>query len=394
MQNHKLPQELRIAMRRIALTLLAAVAGTPVGAVGTVAPTVQDDPQRLPVFREVHRIGVLDGDSPYLLGAVRSLTADAGREVVVVLDASDHRIAAFTFTGEFVAEAGGFGEGPGELKSPNAILAADSHVHVVDFGTNRINRFVWEADSLRYAGYTRSAVMGATNLCRIDGDYFVAEYVLGDPEQRFIHRFGDSSEVTSSFGQPFLTGDEIMSAATDQSRFVCDPERGALYVLSHAVPRVRGYSAGGALLWETDLPDVESVHIEREPDGDILWRPPEGRTTTDRCLPLSIVPGGEHLLVQCQVGVWGQKTDPGAPARSFMIDAGNGEILAETRDIPRIDLFAGGFAFSSREYPFPQIVVYEWRWGRADRKGAREGGGGGLSRRTRPFKAGPRGLST
>lgn len=353
-------------MRGIALTLLAAVAGTTSGAAGAVAPTVQDDPRRLPVLREVRRIGVLDGDSPYLLGTVRSLTADTEREVVVVLDASDHRIAAFTFMGEFVAEAGGHGEGPGELKSPNAILAADSHVHVVDFGTNRISRFGWDADSLRYTGYTRSPVMGATNLCRIDGDYFVAEYVLGDPGQRFIHRFGDSSKVKSSFGQPFLTGDEMLSAATDQSRFVCDPERGALYVLSHTVPRLRGYSAGGTLLWETELPDVEPVHIEREPDGSILWRPPEGKTTTDRCLPLSIVPGGELLLVQCQVGVWGQRTDPGAPARSFVIDAGNGAILAETRDIPRVDLFAGGFAFSGQEYPFPQIVVYEWRWGGGD----------------------------
>ena len=309
-------------------------------------------------FSESHRLGLLEGDPTRMFGEISGIAVDAGRGGVFILDELQHRLSAFTLSGEFIASAGGEGEGPGEFLRPVAVIADDAAVHVLDWGANRITRFALDSEGLRHAGETQLPLLGAINFCRFGDDYLVMRY---DESRRgrIIHRIDPDANVVSSFGSPFVEGSAFMANATDDGRVVCDEEHGRIYALSRAVPRVRGYSTDGALLWETELPGVEIAIIVDEGSG-ISWSAPQGRSTNDRPVTLLAVPGGQ-VLVQCQEGVWGEATDLEAVARSFLIDGEDGTILDESRDLPRIELLSGSLVLSKVADLVPQVVIHEWR---------------------------------
>lgn len=307
-------------------------------------------------FSESHRLGVLEGDPARMFGEVSGVAVDAGRGTVFILDELGHRLSAFTLSGEFIASAGGGGEGPGEFLRPVAVIADEAAVHALDWGANRITRFALDSDGLRHTGETQLPLSGATSFCRLGDDYLVMRYDEGR-DGRILHRIDLDANVVSSFGSPFVEGSAFMANATDDGRLVCDEDHGRVYALSRAVPRVRGYSTNGALLWDIELPGVE-IAIITEEGGGISWSPPRGRRTNDRPVTLLTVPGG-RILVQCQEGVWGEATDLEAVARSFLIDGEDGTILDESRDIPRIELLSGSLALSKLDDLVPQVVIRE-----------------------------------
>ncbi|WP_428277650.1 6-bladed beta-propeller [Candidatus Palauibacter sp.] len=306
-------------------------------------------------FREIGRIGVLDGDSQ-MFGAVTALAADEGRGVLFVLDRLRYRVSAFTTAGRFIDWAGGRGEGPGEFTRPVAMVSAGGSVQVVDWGQNRLTRFQFDSNNLAYADELRLPVAGPTRVCLLDDDLIFLRYQEGSGS--IIHRVDQAADLTSSFGLPFVAGDDFMAAATDDGLLACDSTYRRVYAASRAVPRVRGYSANGVLLWDLELPGVETAVITREPSG-VRWNPPIGRSTNDR--PVTLIPTSEgRLLLQVQEGMWGQATDPATVARTFLIDGERGEILDESHVIPRIELFSGNLAFSKVADPVPRILIYEW----------------------------------
>ncbi len=311
-------------------------------------------------FSEVGRLGVLEGDPTQMFGDVTALSVDESRGVLFVLDRLGHRLSAFTIAGEFIDWAGGQGAGPGEFTRPVAMVSAWGSVHVVDWGQNRLTRFQLDSDNLGYAGELRLPVAGPTKVCLLDDALFLLRYQEGSGH--IVHRVDQAANLASSFGSPFVEGDAFMAAATDDGLLACDDAYGRVYVVSRAVPRARGYSANGALLWDIELPGVETAVITRE-RGVVRWNPPPGRSTNDRPVTLVPAPGG-RFLVQVQEGVWGQATDPATVARTFLIDGESGEILDESYDIPRIELFSGDLAFSRVAEPVPHVVIREWTWSR------------------------------
>lgn len=306
-------------------------------------------------FREIRRIGVLDGDAE-MFGDVTALSVDESRGILFVLDRLRYRISAFTTAGQFIDWAGGRGEGPGEFTRPVAMVSDERWVQVVDWGQNRLTRFQLSGEDLVHADELQLPIAGPNKVCLLDTDLVFLRYQQSSGN--IIHQVDQTAKLTSAFGFPFVADDALMAAATDDGLLACDGTYHRVYAVSRAVPRVHGYSAGGALLWDLELPSVETAVITREPHG-VHWEPPIGRNTNDR--PVTLIPtSGGRLLVQVQEGVWGQATDPSTVARTFLIDGESGEILDESHAIPRIELLSGRLAFSKVAEPVPQVLIYEW----------------------------------
>lgn len=69
-------------------------------------------------------IGTLDGDDPYLLGAVAGLDVDA-RGRVYVVDRHAQNVRVFSAQGEHLRTIGLGGEGPGEFLAPDCVRVTD-----------------------------------------------------------------------------------------------------------------------------------------------------------------------------------------------------------------------------------------------------------------------------
>lgn len=78
----------------------------------------------------VDSIGVLMGDSNYVLGAIADFTTLPGGRPVI-LDRIKGTVSVFDGTGEFLYSFGGFGEGPGEFQYPMCMTSLSSGMFVV-----------------------------------------------------------------------------------------------------------------------------------------------------------------------------------------------------------------------------------------------------------------------
>ncbi len=215
---------------------------------------------------------------------------------------------------------------------------------------------------LAYTGATRLPTTGGWEFCLFDGDYVVLkyEYTRGGTT---IHRFDQAGNVELSFGVPFLQGDGVMLNLTDIGLLACDSASQRIYTASTAVPQVQGYTEDGNLLWTTGLPGLAGSVIERTPTG-VRWSLPEGRDTFERIVTLSIV-SADRLLVQYEEQEWDPLAGGGSEVGSFLIDAASGAIVAtsEYGEVPRIAVFAEGYAYGEVADPFPEVRVYQWRQG-------------------------------
>ncbi len=106
----------------VPLLLAALFATRPLAAQEVIELPARD--QRIdPTFKEVHRVGVVDGESWEMFGSVERVGFDAVGNLYVFdlagRRSQDARIAVFDRTGAFVHQFGSAGEGPGEFRRPS-----------------------------------------------------------------------------------------------------------------------------------------------------------------------------------------------------------------------------------------------------------------------------------
>lgn len=76
-----------------------------------------------------------------------------GQGHIFVPEASSHRISVFDLDGRFVTAWGSWGEAPGQLKFPEAVaIASDGTVYVSDFSNDRVQVFTSGGGFLRVLG--------------------------------------------------------------------------------------------------------------------------------------------------------------------------------------------------------------------------------------------------
>lgn len=137
----------------------------------TVVVRVADTPTwgPAPELVEEVRIGTVDGDPNYTLGLVRSLAVASSGDLWI-LDGLSVSIRRFSASGEYIADVGRAGEGPGEFSFPLEVRRdGDGVMMVLDPANARIHRFdeqgeVLESFPVRAGGHFVSRVIPSMQL--------------------------------------------------------------------------------------------------------------------------------------------------------------------------------------------------------------------------------------
>ncbi len=158
-----------------------------------------------PVFQEVFRVGVLDGEPWEMFATIPRVAFDA-RGNLYVFDrapgssSADLRVVIFDPSGAFVREFGSVGDGPGEFRQPRSYaVLRDGTVVVGDIGHEAYQLFDPTGEFLRLVRMAR------TETSRRVGDVTVTLQVVRaiqpDPRGGAVYTLEDAETTDSTAGE-------------------------------------------------------------------------------------------------------------------------------------------------------------------------------------------------
>ncbi|GEM_PF-1214413 len=125
--------------------LIAVFTGCGVAPSGSEANTDTELQIQVDTLIPMDSIGVLMGDSSYMLGSIADFTTFPGGKPVI-LDQLKGTVSVFDSTGVFLNSFGGLGEGPGEFQYPFAVTRLSSGLVVVAGARGKMTVFDGNGD--------------------------------------------------------------------------------------------------------------------------------------------------------------------------------------------------------------------------------------------------------
>lgn len=304
-------------------------------------------------YRTGLRVGSLSG--PNAFGLIESVeAADGGR--FHVLDSRGHRLLMYGPDGELLDEAGGVGQGPGELSSPeDLVVTGDGRVMVVD-RTRRVEVFRRVGDSLRHE--RRFRILSAPWDACVIGDRLVVQTVR-HASRKIIDVYDFRGRRLRSFGE-MSPGEALLDRETfSWGNVACLPGGRIVYVpRSHN--RVAAFTLTGDQLWQVEMPDYRPVTVmessDEKPGRGYNWTSPDGTHSAVRVVAL---PDGDVVAVHLGLR---DTTSTGSHdyqrRRALFYEAETGELLWDTDEVPPFDGITADRFFGVRQLPYPTVTVY------------------------------------
>jgi DNA-binding beta-propeller fold protein YncE len=185
---------------------------------------------------------------------------------VLVADAKNHRIQKYTLDGQFVAQCGSYGDGPGQFNMPWGVSAdVDGNIYVADWRNDRIQKLSPEGESLAIFGSSGSGVgqfKRPSDVCvDQDGDIYIADrennrvQILA-PDGRFLTELLGDHQI-SKWGKeklqsnPDMIRQRALAVSHDRGEFekrFCNPcaiwvdDQYRILVLDHVRGRIQVYT--------------------------------------------------------------------------------------------------------------------------------------------------------
>lgn len=304
-------------------------------------------------FRAGVRVGSLSG--PDAFGLIESVAAgDGGR--FYVLDSRSHRLLMYGPDGELLDEAGGEGQGPGELSSPeDLVVTGDGRVMVVD-RSRRVEVFRRVGDSLRHD--RRFRIRSAPWDACVLGDHLVVQTVR-HASRNVIDVYDFRGRRLRSFGE-MSPGEALLDRETFSWGNVACLSGGRIVYVPRSYNRVSAFTLTGDRLWQVEMPDYRPVTVmessDEKPGRGYNWTSPEGTHSAVRVVSL---PGGDVVAVHLGLR---DTTSTGSHdyqrRRALFYDAETGELLRDTDEVPPFDGITADRFFGVRQLPYPTVTVY------------------------------------
>lgn len=336
--------------------MLPAVVGLVGVLVGCAQPDTSSSGLAAPLeFGEIRlEVGVLDTPATHIFGQIRDV-ASLGDGRFVVLDGHSMDVRLFDSDGSLLATAGGHGEGPGELRGPEAItVTGDSTVLVLD-GGNRLVRFRLQSSGLVHVGDLILAILGR-DVCSFGDRVFVQ----GLHEGYGVHEIGPNGQIVNSLHpvpedvgfdlgplwNPLLRDEAVTGF------LACLEDPPLIAMVSEWLPDIYAYDFHGDPRWKTQVPDYRPVEPVLTPDGGQTWDRGEG---SDLVISMEAHPGGVLVVQTVHVGPGDDHYS--AQPTTYLVDAGSGEIGLVEDDLPTLRALSWTVGFGVLTYPFPRVKL-------------------------------------
>ena len=299
--------------------------------------------------RTVLRLGS-EEEGPELFGAITDVEVDPDGNFVV-LDMSTQQVRVFDPRGRYLSGFGGFGDGPMEFRDAARLnVLADGRIVVPIARGLKVfaaSEEGWELDTLV------STPFSAMDICTVDhGHLFLSDYHRdGDAA---VHRVSlTETDSTFSIKAPYSDDNWLVRWRMTEGLIACGPDVNGVAYAQYAMPLVRAYSGGGALLWTAHVEAHRTIRLRERASGSVSL---QRHVEHDWLSFLHGVSSG-HFVVQYHRY---RRRDP-VGLTTYLIDAKTGIGGSLGDDVPAIAaVYDGGFVAVFQE-PYPRLEVRESR---------------------------------
>jgi hypothetical protein len=222
----------------------------------------------VPVGTDVslHVADTILGQSDTVLAQPAAVTVDEqGR--IYLTDWSNSRLAVLDANGTFLRVIGREGAGPGEFRSPAAVLAREGRIRVVDSRNGRQQILGDTGAFIASTPLPPGAMSGSVSLRR-DGGMLVS---VNGADSVLARRYGPDGTLEAELGRPVAPGADVWNFADIKKEIgegrvpgmlrnltipVLAPD-GSAWLGLMAEGTVERYSPDGSLLWQVTLAEPE-----------------------------------------------------------------------------------------------------------------------------------------
>lgn len=307
--------------------------------------------------REALAVGVAEGADNEMFGTIADI-APGESGGFFVLDASEGVVYEYDSNGRFVEGFGQFGEGPGEFRSPVALAMDYRGKRIVVADRNRkVSFFNYEP---RTTSFDRMQTLkaAALDLCIRESVLYTHGTLAGIDGT--IHVPNLMGAYVNSFGAKYVSDNPMVAVDLSRGFVTCNRESvvfGYLYL-----PVVRGYTAGGELLWTSILEEFQPLRITEDVGAQtILYSGRHG--TSDVLRGVTMVEELPFVIVQVRRRT-PESIDEGreyARMFTYVLDSRTGEGAYVGTSLPPVYAVKNGFIYTAVRSPFPQVRVYDFQ---------------------------------
>ena len=210
---------------------------------------------------DVVEIGVNEGDYSQMLGFVWDLKTD-GNGTIYYFDIIHKEVRAYDYKGDWIANVGSSGTGPGELQSPLGMTIFPDRNQVI-IADQFINHVFERTDSSFVLAATQWPEYPSMNgrMCAMNGHYYLISYSTKAPtERKIVHKYTLDGTWVTSFGEAYDYDDPFPVRSFANDTFIaCNSEHQTVALVANHIPAMTGYSDQGEILWQITFPDYRSV---------------------------------------------------------------------------------------------------------------------------------------
>ena len=239
----------------------------------TRGPASAASARKIRAFRErferretVGRIGDLDGGEETTFALLwDAAVTDAGE--VLILDRIQTNVRVFSVTGDYLYTLGGQGEGPGELRVPEALVLEPGGDLLVADQAQLIHRFVRRGDRFEY--HDRSRFEGEPRDACWVGDDLIVHGMRSGAGQQILHRMPAGPRSELGFAVPYRYSPSLVYEMLYRGQVACGVDGAGWVVIAYRLRNAMdAYDiAGGELLWHARIEGLRPTEVREGRGG-------------------------------------------------------------------------------------------------------------------------------
>lgn len=199
-----------------------------------------------------------------ILGKV--VDASFNDNLIYLLDEQKMNVSVYNVDGEYISSTARKGRGPGELISPEAIIAFENYLFILN---NHYDVQIYKSNSTEYEPYDQLNLrIRPDDICLNNGRLIVNTLPISDESSNLqesknisVFEIEDFETETCKFGSMYTSDSWFAKMHMSMGGIGCSPKSNAVIQYFRNIGQLTGYHTNGEIKWKSKFEDFNHLQL-------------------------------------------------------------------------------------------------------------------------------------